>query len=156
MKNYIPYIMIAIICIALGYLIRLEIAKPPIPVKPDTIYVKGQDILRVDTVRIYKEQTALSTTHNDTAKATFTINNDSVNAVTDVAFAFIDSTFKVSQTIDCIARTIERIDTVKITVVETKELPRPELKFYETSLFAFVSGIVVTLVIEIVAIIATM
>ncbi len=156
MKDYIPYIMIAIICIALGYLIRLEIAKPPIPVKPDTIYVKGQDILRVDTVRIYKEQTALSTTHNDTAKATFTINNDSVNAVTDVAFAFIDSTFKVSQTIDCIARTIERIDTVKITVVETKELPRPELKFYETSLFAFVSGIVVTLVIEIVAIIATM
>lgn len=156
MKDYIPYIMIAIICIALGYLIRLEIAKPPIPVKPDTIYVKGQDILRVDTVRIYKEQTALSTTHNDTAKATFTINNDSVNAVTDVAFAFIDSTFKVSQTIDCIARTIERIDTVKITVVETKELPRPELKFYETSMFAFVSGIVVTLVIEIVAIIATM
>lgn len=156
MKDYIPYIMIAIICIALGYLIRLEIAKPPIPVKPDTIYVKGQDILRVDTVRIYKEQTALSTTHNDTAKATFTINNDSVNAVTDVAFAFIDSTFKVSQTIDCIARTIERIDTVKITVVETKELPRPELKFYETSLFAFLSGIVVTLVIEIVAIIATM
>lgn len=156
MKDYIPYIMIAIICIALGYLIRLEIAKPPIPVKPDTIYVKGQDILRVDTVRIYKEQTALSTTHNDTAKATFTINNDSVNAVTDVAFAFIDSTFKVSQTIDCIARTIERIDTVKITVVETKELPRPELKFYETSLFAFVSGIVVTLVIEIVAIVATM
>lgn len=156
MKDYIPYIVIALICIALGYLIRLEIAKPPIPVKPDTIYVKGQDILRVDTVRIYKEQTALSTTHNDTAKATFTINNDSVNAVTDVAFAFIDSTFKVSQTIDCIARTIERIDTVKITVVETKELPRPELKFYETSLFAFVSGIVVTLVIEIVAIIATM
>ena len=156
MKDYIPYIMIAIICIALGYLIRLDIAKPPIPVNPDTIYVKGQDILRGDTVRIYKEQTALSTTHNDTAKATFTINNDSVNAVTDVAFAFIDSTFKVSQTIDCIARTIERIDTVKITVVETKELPRPELKFYETSLFAFLSGIVVTLVIEIVAIIATM
>lgn len=156
MKDYIPYIIIVIIGIALGYLIRLQVAKPPLPVKPDTIYVKGQDILRVDTVRIYKEQTALSTTHNDTAKATFTINNDSVNAVTDVAFAFIDSTFKVSQTIDCIARTIERIDTVKITVVETKELPRPELKFYETSMFAFVSGIVVTLVIEIVAIVATM
>ena len=156
MKDYIPYIIIVIIGIALGYLIRLQVAKPPLPVKPDTIYVKGQDILRVDTVRIYKEQTALSTTHNDTAKATFTINNDSVNAVTDVAFAFIDSTFKVSQTIDCIARTIERIDTVKITVVETKELPRPELKFYETSLFAFVSGIVVTLVIEIIAIVATM
>ena len=156
MKDYIPYIVIALICIALGYLIRLQVAKPPLPVKPDTIYVKGQDILRVDTVRIYKEQTALSTTHNDTAKATFTINNDSVNAVTDVAFAFIDSTFKVSQTIDCIARTIERTDTVKITVVETKELPRPGLKFYETSLFAFVSGIVVTLVIEIIAIVATM
>ena len=156
MKDYIPYIIIVIIGIALGYLIRLQVAKPPLPVKPDTIYVKGQDILRVDTVRIYKEQTALSTTHNDTAKATFTINNDSVNAVTDVAFAFIDSTFKVSQTIDCIARTIERVDTVKITVVETKELPAPELKFYEKPMFNFVAGIIVTLVIEIVAIVATM
>ena len=156
MKDYIPYIFAALICIALGYLIRSEVAKPPTPIKPDTVYVKGQDSLRIDTVKVYETKTIPATVKNDTAKTTFSINNDSVKSVTEIAYAFIDSTFKVSQTIDCIARTIERIDTVKITVVETKELPRPELKFYETSLFAFVSGIVVTLVIEIVAIIATM
>ena len=156
MKDYIPYIIIVIIGIALGYLIRLQVAKPPIPIKPDTVYIKGQDIIKTDTVKVYKTMIKPAVTKNDTAKTTFTIDNDSVKSNTEISFAFIDSTFEISQTIDCVAKTIERIDTMKVTLVETKELPAPEKKFYETSIFAFISGIVVTVLIEVIAIVSTM
>ena len=156
MKDSIPYILAALACIALGYLIRLQVAKPPIPVKPDTVYIKGQDIIKTDTVKIYKTIIKPAITKNDTAKTTFIVDNDSVKSNTEISFAFIDSTFEISQTIDCIAKTIERIDTMKVTLVETKELPVPEKKFYETSIFAFISGIVVTVLIEVIAVVTTL
>lgn len=156
MKEYIPHIIIALICIALGYFICLQFNKPETITVLKTEYIKG------DTVKVYsvktitvKEKTK-AIVNLDTARTQITIDTDSVKSVTDIAFAFIDSTFKTSQTIDCIERSYERVDTVKTFVPVPQELPCPGPRFYQRPMFNFIIGIIVTLVIEIVAVVVAL
>lgn len=159
MKEYIPHIMIALVCIALGYFLCLQFNKPAV-VKPlKTEYIKGKSVpIKAQTTIIkttIKEETK-AVVNLDTARTKIVVDNDSVKSVTEIAFAFIDSTFKVSQTIDCIERTYERVDTIKTFVEVPKEIPCPEPRFYQKPMFNFVGGMLVTLIIEIVAIVITL
>ena len=156
MKEFIPYLLAGIVCIALGYFICLQFNKPETITVLKTEYVKGDTVFVTDTVSIKIKEVEKAIVNNDTARTQVFIDTDSIKSVTDIAFAFIDSTFEVNQSIDCIERTLERVDTVKTFVEVPKELPCPELKFYEKPMFNFVAGIIITLVIEAIAIIATL
>ncbi|MBK7381697.1 MAG: hypothetical protein IPJ03_22415 [Ignavibacteriales bacterium] len=155
MKEYTPHLIIGVLCLVIGYFLYPQFNKPPVkPLK--TEYIKGKSVpIKAQTTinRVAKVEEIKAVTSNDTARTQIVVDTDSVKSTTDVAFAFIDSTFKVSQTIDCIERSYDRVDTVKTFVEVPKELPCPEPRFYQRPMFNFVAGILVTLIIEIVAVV---
>ncbi|MBK7380602.1 MAG: hypothetical protein IPJ03_16725 [Ignavibacteriales bacterium] len=156
MKEYIPHLIIGVLCLVIGYFLYPQFNKPETVTVLKTEYVKGDTVFVADTVRIKVKEKTKAVVNLDTARTQIVVDNDSVKSVTDIAFAFIDSTFKVSQTIDCIERSYERVDTIRTFVEVPKELPCPEQRFYEKPMFNFVAGILLTLIIEVVAVVATL
>lgn len=156
MKEYIPHLIIGVLCLVIGYFLYPQFNKPETVTVLKTEYVKGDTVFVADTVRIKVKEKTKAVVNQDTARTQIVVDNDSVKSVTDIAFAFIDSTFKVSQTIDCIERSYERVDTIRTFVEVPKELPCPEQRFYEKPMFNFVAGILLTLIIEVVAVVATL
>ncbi|MBK7380472.1 MAG: hypothetical protein IPJ03_16075 [Ignavibacteriales bacterium] len=156
MKEYTPHLIIGVLCLVIGYFLYPQFNKPePKPLK--TEYIKGKSApIKAQTTVVRKIEEIKAVTSNDTARTQIIINTDSVKSVTDIAFAFVDSTFKISQTIDCIGRSYERVDTIRTFVEVPKELPCPEQRFYEKPMFNFVAGILLTLIIEVVAVVATL
>ncbi|MBK7381668.1 MAG: hypothetical protein IPJ03_22270 [Ignavibacteriales bacterium] len=156
MKEYIPHLIIGVLCLVIGYFLYPQFNKPETVTVLKTEYVKGDTVFVADTVRIKVKEKTKAVVNLDTARTQIVVDNDSVKSVTDIAFAFIDSTFKVSQTIDCIERSYERVDTIRTFVEVPKELPCPGQRFYEKPMFNFVAGILLTLIIEVVAVVATL
>ena len=156
MKEYTPHLIIGVLCLVIGYFLYPQFNKPETVTVLKTEYVKGDTVFVADTVRIKVKEKTKAVVNLDTARTQIVVDTDSVKSTTDIAFAFIDSTFKTSQTIDCIERGYERVDTIRIFVPVPQELPCPEPRFYQRPMFNFIAGIIVTLAIEIVAIVATL
>ncbi|MBK7380731.1 MAG: hypothetical protein IPJ03_17375 [Ignavibacteriales bacterium] len=131
MKEYIPHLIIGVLCLVIGYFLYPQFNKPETVTVLKTEYVKGDTVFVADTVRIKVKEKTKAVVNLDTARTQIVVDNDSVKSVTDIAFAFIDSTFKVSQTIDCIERSYERVDTIRTFVPVPQELPCPEPRFYQ-------------------------
>ncbi|MBK7380667.1 MAG: hypothetical protein IPJ03_17050 [Ignavibacteriales bacterium] len=123
MKEYIPHLIIGVLCLVIGYFLYPQFNKPETVTVLKTEYVKGDTVFVADTVRIKVKEKTKAVVNLDTARTQIVVDNDSVKSVTDIAFAFIDSTFKTSQTIDCIERSYERVDTIRTFVEVPKELP---------------------------------